>query len=119
MDSIRRNDPEPTAVKRRKLPAKQPQRCKQRPPERKKPTRVPTSVSLWPKIQLYHLGSDISEENNLFDKHPEKVKELYDLLMMCINNGRSTDGEKQVNDLPFKGKWIQYEKLQSVASYPW
>ena len=72
-----------------------------------------------PKIQLYHLGSDISEENNLFDKHPEKVKELYDLLMMCINNGRSTDGEKQVNDLPFKGKWIQYEKLQSVASYPW
>ena len=68
-----------------------------------------------PKIQLYHLATDISEENNVFDKHPEKVKELYDLLMTCIDNGRSTEGEKQVNDVPFGGKWIQYEQLQSVG----
>ncbi|MCK5705681.1 MAG: hypothetical protein KAI29_31245, partial [Cyclobacteriaceae bacterium] len=71
-----------------------------------------------PKIQLYHLATDISEGNNVFDKHPEKVKELYELLMTCIDNGRSTEGEKQINDVPFKETWTQYEQLLSAGIAP-
>jgi arylsulfatase A len=33
-----------------------------------------------PLGQLYNLSSDIAEQNNLYDKNPEKVKELSDLL---------------------------------------
>lgn len=33
-----------------------------------------------PSPQLYHLTEDLGEKNNLAEKHPEKVKELSDLL---------------------------------------
>jgi len=67
-----------------------------------------------PKVQLYNLSTDIAEENNLYDKNPEKVKELYNLLMTCIENGRSTQGEVQANDPSSRGSWPQFEKLQAL-----
>ena len=36
-------------------------------------------------LQLYHLGMDISEKNNLAKKYPKKVKELSNLLQKQIN----------------------------------
>lgn len=41
-----------------------------------------------PAGQLYHLGNDLSEQTNLYESHPEKVKELTELL----TNIRSQDG---------------------------
>lgn len=55
-----------------------------------------------PFIQLYDLNTDIREINNLAHKHPEKVKELLELLKTQIENGRSTEGVKQVNDTQVK-----------------
>jgi hypothetical protein len=44
---------------------------------------VPSSVKPepgGPLGQLYNLASDVHEDNNLYSQHPEKVKELTDLL---------------------------------------
>lgn len=65
-----------------------------------------------PDIQLYNLTTDIEEKTNLYKEYPDIVKELFDLLMKCIENGRSTTGENQPNDNSLKGNWSQYEKLQ-------
>ena len=68
-----------------------------------------------PKIQLYNLTKDIGEQNNVYAEYPEKVKELYNLLFECINNGRSTPGKLQANDPPLKGgEWKQYKQLKNL-----
>ncbi len=51
-----------------------------------------------PKIQLYNLKEDPSEKNNLQAIETEKVEELKSLLVKYIKDGRSTPGEKQLND---------------------
>ena len=53
-----------------------------------------------PKVQLYNLKSDPVESNNLQRQHPAKVEELKALLTKYIVEGRSTDGEPQLNDGP-------------------
>jgi len=65
-------------------------------------------------IQLYDLKTDIAEENNVYKKYPEKVKELYALLMKCVDDGRSTPGAKQTNDPSMKGTWKQYDHLKTL-----
>jgi arylsulfatase A-like enzyme len=67
-----------------------------------------------PAIQLYDLKTDIAEENNVYKKYPEKVKELYSLLMKCVDDGRSTPGAKQTNDRSMKGTWKQYDHLKTL-----
>jgi len=67
-----------------------------------------------PEIQLYDLSTDIAEQHNVYDKHPEKVKELYNLLLKCINDGRSTPGAPQTNDPALNGKWPQLQKLEKL-----
>lgn len=52
-----------------------------------------------PKWQLYDLEADLEEKNNLFEKHPEKVKALHDLMVEYIEQGRSTPGAAQSNDV--------------------
>ena len=47
--------------------------------------------------QLYDMENDISEKNNLFEKHPQIVKELAAELETLVENGRSTLGAKQQN----------------------
>ncbi|MCD6354715.1 MAG: arylsulfatase, partial [Prolixibacteraceae bacterium] len=67
-----------------------------------------------PDIQLYDLKTDIAEKSNVYKKYPEKVKELYSLLIKCVDDGRSTPGEKQTNDPSMKGKWKQYNHLKTL-----
>lgn len=51
-----------------------------------------------PPVQLYNMGNDPCEQKNLEAQYPEKVKELRDLLIKYINDGRSTPGKPQPND---------------------
>lgn len=53
-----------------------------------------------PMVQLYDLDQDIGEQNNLQDKFPEVVKEMTELMVQYIDNGRSTPGTNQQNDVP-------------------
>lgn len=52
-----------------------------------------------PKGQLYHLGKDIGETNNLFESNPGKVEDLLALLTADVERGRSTDGVASKNDV--------------------
>jgi len=53
-----------------------------------------------PKVQLYDLSLDISERKNVYDRHPEIVERLTNLLQKYVDNGRSTPGKAQKNDSP-------------------
>src|SRR3546814_5743220 len=64
-----------------------------------------------PAFQLYKLESDPSEENNLAENHPEKVKELQSLLEHYVTSGRSTPGTPQKNDGP--PMWPQLNWMDS------
>ncbi|TMM58035.1 arylsulfatase [Maribacter algarum] len=72
-------------------------------------------LSVFPKFQLYDLKVDPSEENNLFEKYPDKTNELAVLMKVYIENGRSTPGTKQTNaSLHLNGKeWHQIEPILS------
>ena len=59
-----------------------------------------------PENILYNLKTDVAEQTNLAEKHPEKVKELKQLLIKQINDGRSTPGKKQKNDA-IDFPWVQ------------
>ncbi len=50
-----------------------------------------------PKIQLYNMEEDISEQINIYDQYPEVVEELKTLLTRYIQEGRSTPGKPQKN----------------------
>ncbi|MFE5323043.1 arylsulfatase [Paenibacillus sp. NPDC056579] len=50
-----------------------------------------------PRIQLYDLSRDIGETENVYDRHPEVVKELTVLLSSYVRNGRSTRGAVRSN----------------------
>jgi arylsulfatase A-like enzyme len=45
-----------------------------------------------PHVQLYHMGTDPVEKNNLSHQHPEVVDELTQLLHKCIVKGHSKSG---------------------------
>lgn len=60
-----------------------------------------------PDFQLYNLNEDPSEEHNLVDEYPDKVKELKDLLTKYVREGRSTPGKSQKND--GKQRWPQLQ----------
>ncbi len=57
-----------------------------------------------PPMQLFNMKSDPSEQNNLYDKYPEKVAELTQLLIEYVESGRSTPGAPQKNDKEHWGK---------------
>lgn len=50
-----------------------------------------------PPVQLYNLSTDPTESKNLQAQHPEKVKELYNLLDSYVSMGRSRPGPKSSN----------------------
>jgi hypothetical protein len=52
-----------------------------------------------PMVQLYDLENDIGETKNIQDQYPEVVNELINMLQQCVNNGRTTQGEKLSNDV--------------------
>jgi arylsulfatase A-like enzyme len=51
-----------------------------------------------PHLQLYDLESDPGESRNLYEKHPEMVRELIDDLARAFREGRTTPGPRQLND---------------------
>ena len=59
-----------------------------------------------PENILYNLNKDVGEKENIEEQHPEKVKELRQLLIEQIRSGRSTPGESQEND-PASTPWTQ------------
>ena len=62
-----------------------------------------------PKFQLFNLETDPNEKNNLYANHPEIVEDLTQLMITYIENGRSTEGTIQENDLEAFGSkdWKQ------------
>lgn len=50
--------------------------------------------------ELYHLGNDPSEKNNVIAQHPIVERNLTNALTSMINHGRSTDGPSVPNDTP-------------------
>jgi arylsulfatase A len=57
---------------------------------------------------LYNLKKDIAEKEDVAAKYPEKVKELKQLLIKQIKEGRTTKGKIQPND-PISAPWPQAE----------
>jgi arylsulfatase A-like enzyme len=50
--------------------------------------------------QLYNLAEDLGETKDLAASAPEKVTELSALLQTWVDDGRSTPGARQTNDVP-------------------
>ncbi|QDT52006.1 Arylsulfatase [Caulifigura coniformis] len=56
--------------------------------------------------QLYNLRDDIGESRNLYSERPEIVASLMSLMADTVNNGRSTPGPVQPNDVNVN--WRQF-----------
>lgn len=52
-----------------------------------------------PPMQLYDLGVDPGEQNNLVAQHPQRVEKMMAMLREIIEDGRSTAGPKLSNDV--------------------
>ena len=63
--------------------------------------------------QLYDLSTDLGETKNLWSEKPKLVAELTAAMEKCVNDGRSTPGAKQANDVEVK--WRKF--LSSGASH--
>jgi hypothetical protein len=50
--------------------------------------------------ELYDLRNDLAERHNRFAERPDLVAELTALLRRYVDDGRSTPGPKQANDVP-------------------
>ncbi|MCA1808990.1 MAG: arylsulfatase [Kiritimatiellia bacterium] len=50
-----------------------------------------------PAVQLYDLESDLGEQRNVYEQHPEVVERLQQLLSRYVREGRSTPGKPQQN----------------------
>ncbi|MDO6603843.1 sulfatase family protein [Arenibacter palladensis] len=53
-----------------------------------------------PEIQLYNMKKDERETYNVYAQHPRVVKKLTTELKEIVENGRTTDGKLQANDVP-------------------
>ena len=53
-----------------------------------------------PPVQLYDMKSDPAETKNVQAGHPDIVAKLTALLEKYVNEGRSTPGSRQTNDVP-------------------
>jgi len=53
-----------------------------------------------PTVQLYDMTKDLSEQKNLAARSRNKVKSMQELLTKQVNDGRTTPGPKQANDVP-------------------
>lgn len=63
-----------------------------------------------PQVQFYNMKNDIAEEHNLEAKYPELIKEYREDLLKIVNDGRSTEGEKQMNDEVESWPQLEYIK---------
>lgn len=67
---------------------------------------------IWKNVQLYNTASDISENDNLAGKNPEKLTELIALLKDYIVDGRSTAGKPIYNEK--NTLWEEVEWVKQV-----
>ena len=65
------------------------------------------ALSKLPRVQLYNMATDPAEQKNVQAEYPDKVKELKDLLLKYIREGRSTPGKPQPNDNGNEWKQVQ------------
>lgn len=65
-------------------------------------------IKTLPLVQLYNMKEDPAETNNIYAEHPEIVKELKDLMVKYIKDGRSTPGTPQKNDGPEVWKQLSW-----------
>lgn len=63
-----------------------------------------------PDFQLYNIKNDVAETKNLQAKYHGIIDAYREDLLKIINDGRSTVGEKQMNDLD--GEWKQLENIK-------
>jgi arylsulfatase A-like enzyme len=54
--------------------------------------------------QLYDLSTDLAETKNLWKERPELVADLTAAMTKIVNDGRSTPGPQQKNDVPVRWK---------------
>ena len=57
-------------------------------------------TSKLPRIQLFDMVDDVSETKNVEAEHADIVEQLTKLLQKYVDDGRSTPGAKQENDVP-------------------
>lgn len=65
-------------------------------------------IKTLPLIQLYNMKTDPAEKNNVYAERPEVVKELKDLMIKYVKEGRSTPGTPQKNDGPEVWKQLSW-----------
>lgn len=65
-----------------------------------------------PNVQLYNMSEDPSETKNVQAEHPEIVRQLKDLLLKYIEEGRSTPGKPQPNE--GDGEWKQVTDIKRL-----
>ena len=65
-------------------------------------------IKTLPSVQLYNMKTDPEEAQNVYAEHPEIVKELRDLMIKYIKEGRSTPGAPQKNDGPEVWKQLSW-----------
>ncbi|MCF7954385.1 MAG: sulfatase-like hydrolase/transferase [Phycisphaerae bacterium] len=75
------------------------------------------------KLELYDLGTDPGEENNLAAKYPEHIQRLKAKITDIVLNGRTTPGEVQKNDTGYWKDltWItegQYDAVKAGKDNP-
>jgi arylsulfatase A-like enzyme len=49
--------------------------------------------------ELYHLGKDPTQKENLYESEPARVQEMARILETCVTEGRSTPGRALKNDV--------------------
>jgi len=69
-------------------------------------------------IELYDLDTDPSEETNLAEKYPKKVKDLTAKINIIIASGRTTKGVYQKNDTGYWEdlSWMTTEEYNTIAT---
>lgn len=65
-------------------------------------------IKTLPLVQLYNMKTDPAEKNNVYAERPEVVKELKDLMIKYVKEGRSTPGAPQKNDGPEVWKQLSW-----------
>lgn len=70
------------------------------PAERRVRSGAPAAaVASEPAVQLYDLARDPGETRNLALDQPQRLEQLTALMEVIVENGRSTPGERQANDV--------------------
>lgn len=65
-------------------------------------------IKTLPLVQLYNMKDDPAETENVYAAHPEIVKELKDLMIKYVKDGRSTPDAPQKNDGPEVWKQLSW-----------